>query len=199
MTGPGAPSRPARRTRTRRRPAAGAPAAGARVGGQSAARPTAGAAGGAIRPTTSSLIRCAGSRRPSRPGRCCSECAGSPFEVRKGPAAVPECRRVSRDLSLHSSRVGRRSTMRSWTVVGYNDREVAVTRHRARSGPRFSDLVRELDMRSELAQDCPVSSESRRAHARMSEKPNSRPRRTKGEPFEVVRACAVERCCGKVW
>jgi len=36
MTGPGAPSRPA----------AGAPAAGARVGGQSAARPTAGAAGG---------------------------------------------------------------------------------------------------------------------------------------------------------
>jgi len=45
-TGPGAPSRPARRTRIRRRPAAGAPAAGARVGGQSAARPTAGAAGG---------------------------------------------------------------------------------------------------------------------------------------------------------
>ena len=27
----------------------------------------------AIRPTTSSLIRCAGSRRPSRPGRCCEE------------------------------------------------------------------------------------------------------------------------------
>ena len=61
MTGPGAPSRPA----------AGAPAAGARVGGQSAARPTAGAAGRAIRPTICSPIRCAGSRCRRRPGRCC--------------------------------------------------------------------------------------------------------------------------------
>ena len=74
MIGPAHPAssnRPARRTRIRRRPVAGAPAAGARAGGRSAARPTAGAAGGAIRPTTSSPIRCAGSRRCSRPGRCC--------------------------------------------------------------------------------------------------------------------------------
>ena len=68
---PASSSRPARRTRIRRRRAAGAPAATARAGGRSAARPTAGAAGGAIRPTICSPIRCAGSRRRSRPGRCC--------------------------------------------------------------------------------------------------------------------------------
>ena len=61
----------ARRTPTRRRPAPGAPVVGARAGGRSAARPPAGAAGGAIRPTASGPIRCDGSRRRRRAGRCC--------------------------------------------------------------------------------------------------------------------------------
>ena len=112
-TGPGAPSRPARRTRIRRRPAAGAPAAGARVGGQSAARPTAGAAGRAIRRTTCGPIRSESttSRRhcQSRPGRCCDPVPQA-LATDRSAACMPD--RLGRGVSGSPSRC--LSRLRRW-------------------------------------------------------------------------------------
>ena len=88
----------ARRTRIRRRPARGAPAAGAHAGGRGAARPTAGAAGGAIRPIICSPIRCAGSRHRRRPGRCC--------EVDAAERATGHLRRSSAFAAARRARLG---------------------------------------------------------------------------------------------
>ena len=74
MTGPGAPSRPARRTVS----AAARRLVHLLLGHalvDKARRALRLVLRVAIRPTTSSLIRCAGSRRPSRPGRCCEDSA----------------------------------------------------------------------------------------------------------------------------
>ena len=59
-----------------------------------AARPTAGAAGGAIRRTTSSPIRCAGSRRRSRPGRCCRRRVAPGFLPVSANLPAPLCSAV---------------------------------------------------------------------------------------------------------
>ena len=86
----------ARRRRIRRHPDRGAPAAGAHAGGRGEGLHTAGAAGGAIRPTICSSIRCAGSRSPSRAALCCRGRVGDrqPRHFLYGCRELASCRLI---------------------------------------------------------------------------------------------------------
>ena len=112
-----------------RRPAAGAPAAGARVGGRSAAHPTAGAAGRAIRRTTCGPIRSESttSRRhcQSRPGRCCDPVPQA-LATDRSAACMPD--RLGRGVSGSPSRC--LSRLKRWPCRPVWPRRV---RHRAGS------------------------------------------------------------------